>query len=94
MGNILIGYLSDKFLQQVTNASHDVCVNFSDLQDGGRSYEHPRAPALFLISIVLTIVLRLLNSTVGPRVSDVSTNLNKECKQTSEDIGILKLSLF
>lgn len=78
MGTILIGYLSDKLLQQVK--LHRSFIHLKFLQDRGKNYEHARAPVLFPISILLMIVLRLLNSAVQPRVSEVS-QFNMEYKQ-------------
>ena len=37
-------------------------------------YEHPRAPALFLISILLLIILHVFNSAVVQGGSEVGLN--------------------
>ena len=78
VGTILIGYLSDKFLKQVNIIQFIILLKF--LQDRGKNFEHARAPALFLVSILLTIVLRLLNSAVKPRVSEVSNKYGMQAK--------------
>ena len=71
VGNILIGYLSDQFLIQVTCHVHRVILLSEYLQDGNKMFEHSRAPALFLISVLLLAVLYMFNFTVKPGVSEV-----------------------
>ena len=74
VGNILIGYLSDQFLKQVCSNVSIVCGNFITkhiLQDSDKMCEHPRAPALFIVSLLLMVFLHMFNSTVVPTTSEV-----------------------